>query len=233
MDEILAMWCTVELLRTVEALHARNLIHGDLKADNILVRLDDPGVEMDWSPTYWANGAHGWDSKGVCLIDFGRGIDMRHFKPDVGFLADWKTTDADCNEMRELRPWTYQIDYYGLAGIIHSLLFGKYMETINDKQPGAATGLGAASAKSYRIRETLKRYWQTDIWASAFDLLLNPLSHLEQEEGRRMPVLSGMRECRERMESWLEENCERGNGLRNTILRMEALIRERKRKAKA
>jgi checkpoint serine/threonine-protein kinase len=233
MDEILAMWCTVELLRTVEALHARGLIHGDLKADNILVRLDDPGVEMDWSPTYWANGAHGWDSKGVCLIDFGRGIDMRHFKPDVGFLADWKTTDADCNEMRELRPWTYQIDYYGLAGIIHSLLFGKYMETINDKQPGAATGLGAASAKSYRIRETLKRYWQTDIWASAFDLLLNPLSHLEQEEGRRMPVLSGMRECRERMESWLEENCERGNGLRNTILRMEALIRERKRKAKA
>jgi checkpoint serine/threonine-protein kinase len=236
MDEALAMWCTIELLRTVEALHARGLIHGDLKADNILVRLDDPGMETDWSPTYWANGAHGWDSKGVCLIDFGRGIDMRHFKPDVGFLADWKTTDADCSEMRELRPWTYQIDYYGLAGIIHSLLFGKYMETINDKAsggPGAATAVGAAAAKSYRIRETLKRYWQTEIWASAFDLLLNPLSHLEQEDGRRMPVLSGMRECRERMESWLEENCERGNGLRNTILRMEALIRERKRKVKA
>ncbi|KAI6857098.1 hypothetical protein KC334_g22134, partial [Hortaea werneckii] len=43
MDEVLAMWFTVELLRTVEAMHSKQLIHGDLKGDNVLVRFDDPG----------------------------------------------------------------------------------------------------------------------------------------------------------------------------------------------
>ncbi|TKA30474.1 hypothetical protein B0A50_02702 [Salinomyces thailandicus] len=227
MEEVLAMWTTVELLRTVEAMHSKQLIHGDLKGDNVLVRFDDPDQETDWSPTYFPSGAHGWASKGICLIDFGRGIDMKQFVPNVAFIADWKTTEADCAEMRELRPWTYQIDYHGLAGIVHSLLFGKYMETIAEK--GAALGQGAT--KTYRIRESFKRYWQTEIWSEVFHLLLNPLQHLDGEEGRKMPVMKGMRGCRERMEGWLEENCERGVGLKGMISRMEAAVRERKRKS--
>ncbi|KAK4613491.1 Checkpoint serine/threonine-protein kinase bub1 [Fulvia fulva] len=226
MDEILAMFFSIELLRTVEAMHAKNLIHGDLKGDNVLVRFDDPGMETDWSPTYFPSGAHGWSSKGVCLIDFGRGIDMKQFLPNVAFIADWKTSEADCAEMRELRPWTYQIDYHGLAGIIHSMLFGKYMETVADKTHSLSQG----QTKTYRVRESFKRYWQVEIWQEAFQLLLNPLAHLEQEEGHKMPVLRGMRQCRERMEGWLEENCERGVGLKGMIGRMEAAIRERRKK---
>jgi len=228
MDEVMAMWLSVELLRTVEALHSKNIIHGDLKGDNVLVRFDDPGQETDWSPTYFSSGAHGWASKGVCLIDFGRGVDMKHFAPNVGFIADWKTSEADCAEMREMRPWTYQVDYHGLAGIIHSLLFGRYMETVGEKQDA---GLGQGSTKTYRIRESLKRYWQTDIWAEAFQLLLNPLSHVEQEEGKRLPVVRGLRSLRERMEGWLEENCERGVGLKGAIGRMEKTIWEKRRKS--
>lgn len=228
LDEALAMWLSVELLRTVEALHAKRLIHGDLKGDNVLVRFDDPGPETDWNPTYFASGAHGWSSKGICLIDMGRGIDMAAFVPSVAFVADWKTSAADCAEMRELRPWTHQIDYHGLAGIIHSLLFGKYMETVAEK--GAGGGLGAGGAKTYRIREGLKRYWQTDLWGEVFALLLNPLAHVDGEEERRMPVLRGLRAVREKMEGWLEENCERGVGLKGMIVRMEGLIRERRRK---
>ena len=227
MDELMAMWLTVELLRTVEALHSKQIIHGDLKGDNVLVRFEDPGSETDWSPTYFPGGAHGWASKGICLIDMGRGIDMKQFVPNVSFVADWKTSEADCAEMRELRPWTYQVDYHGLAGIIHSLLFGKYMETIGEK--GGALGQGAT--KTYRIRENLKRYWQTDMWSEVFHLLLNPLSHLEAEEGRKMPVVRGIRACRERMEGWLEENCERGVGLKGMVARMEGAIRERRRKS--
>ena len=162
-------------------------------------------------------------TEGVSLIDFGRGIDMKAFKPDVQFIADWPTTEADCAEMRELRPWTYQIDYHGLAGIVHNLLFGKYISTIAER--GAT--LGAGATKTYKIKESLKRYWQTEIWHECFDLLLNPLMHLDGEEGRRLPVLKGMKQVREQMEAFLESNCEKGVGLKVLIRRMEEAVKKR------
>ena len=129
LDEPLVMFFAIELLRTVEALHSEGLLHGDLKADNCLVRL--PALpDPEWSATYCPHGDNGWSAKGITLIDFGRGIDMRAFSDGVQFIADWKTTRQDCVEMREMRPWTYSVDYWGLAGIVHVLLFGKWIEDV-------------------------------------------------------------------------------------------------------
>lgn len=225
MDEQLAMFFTIELFRTVESLHSKGLIHGDLKSDNILVRFDALQRDEYWDPQYNRDGRDGWAAKGVALIDFGRGIDMKVFKPDVQFIADWNTTEADCAEMRELRPWTYQVDYHGLAGIVHNLLFGKYISTTAER--GAI--LGAGATKTYRIRESLKRYWQTDIWNQVLDLLLNPSMHLESEEGRKLPVLKSMKTVRETMETYLEGNCEKGVGLKALVRRMEEAVKEKKR----
>jgi checkpoint serine/threonine-protein kinase len=222
MDEQLAMFFTIELFRTVEALHAKGLIHGDLKADNILVRLNATSSDA-WAPQYHRSGMNGWSEKGVTIIDFGRGIDMKVFKPDVQFIADWKTSEADCAEMREMRPWTYQVDYHGLAGIVHSMLFGKYLETVAER--GAT--LGAGATKMYKIRESLKRYWQTDLWSDVFGLLLNPLMHLEPEESQKLPVLVGMKALREKLETYLEANGEKGVGLKSGLRRMENMIKER------
>jgi checkpoint serine/threonine-protein kinase len=208
----------------VEALHAKGLVHGDLKADNILVRLNSTSSD-GWSPQYHRSGTNGWSERGITIIDFGRGIDMKAFRPDVQFIADWKTSEADCAEMREMRPWTYQVDYHGLAGIVHSMLFGKYLETVTER--GAT--LGAGATKTYKIRETLKRYWQTDLWNDVFGLLLNPLMHLEAEEGRKLPVVVGIKALRERMETYLEVNCEKGVGLKAGLRRMENAIRERRK----
>lgn len=213
MDEQLVMFFTIELFRTVEALHAKGLIHGDLKADNVLVRLNNLATESPWSTQYSRDGTSGWNEKGISLIDFGRGIDVKVFKPDVQFIADWKTSEADCAEMREMRPWTYQVDYHGLAGIVHSLLFGKYLETIAER----GGTLGAGATKTYKIRESLKRYWQTEIWAEVFNVLLNPLAHLEREEGKRLPVVNALRAMREKLENYLEVNCEKGAGLKNML----------------
>lgn len=224
MDELLCVYFAVELFRTVEALHGKGIIHGDLKADNVLVRFDST-LEGAWSGQYSREGRNGWSAKGITLIDFGRGIDMKAFRPDVQFIADWKTSEADCAEMREMRPWTYQIDYHGLAGVVHSMLFGKYLETIAER----GGTLGAGATKTYRIRESLKRYWQTELWGEVFDLLLNPLMHLDREEGKKLPVLTGMRELRRKMEDYLEENCEKGVGLKGQIRRMEAAIRDRRK----
>lgn len=225
MDEAMVMFFTVELFRTIESLHAKGILHGDLKADNCLVRLDPLPDSDVWSTKYRKDGSGGWNKKGVALIDFGRGIDMKVFRPDVQFIADWKTGPADCAEMRELRPWTYQIDYHGLAGIVHSMLFGKYIDTVADK----GAGIGAAAKKSWRIRESLKRYWQTEIWGAVFDLLLNPGMHVEGEEGSKMPVLNGMKSVRERMEVWLEGNSEKGTGLQAGIRKLEAAVGQRRK----
>lgn len=237
MDEQLAMFFTAELLRTVEALHAKQVIHGDIKPDNCLLRLDSlnggvASLDSDAlrhahsqppSSQWRADGSGGWDQRGLTLIDFGRGIDMRAFEKDVQFIADWKTTSQDCAEMREGRPWTWQIDYHGLAGTIHCLLFGKYIETVRCDQGGLTRG-----GRRYRIRESLKRYWQTDLWGECFEVLLNPASCLDNEVDQRMPVLKSMRSVREKMESWLEENSERGVGLRSLISKLETYAKARK-----
>ncbi|GKT41966.1 checkpoint serine/threonine-protein kinase bub1 [Colletotrichum spaethianum] len=222
MDEQLAMFFTIELFRTMESLHARSVLHGDLKVDNCLLRLDTGSNDQPLSSQYSADGTGGWDARGVTLIDFGRGIDMRNFDPDVGFIADWKTSAQDCAEMREGRPWTWQIDYHGLAGIVYCLLFGKYIETVRCDQGGIGSG------RKYRVRESLKRYWQTEIWGECFDVLLNPGSHVAAEDGARMPVLKSMRSVREKMEIWLESNCERGVGLKSLMSKVEAFAKGRR-----
>ncbi|KAL9125218.1 MAG: hypothetical protein Q9217_005536, partial [Psora testacea] len=234
LDESIAMFFTIELLRTVEAMHSMGILHGDLKADNCLVRLlptarpppspppSSPTKDDDyWEPQYQPDGSAGWSARGLTLIDFGRSIDMRAFSPSTQFIADWKTGKQDCVEMRELRPWTYQVDYYGLAGVVHSLLFGKYLDdcvvlddhnnTTNNNNSNRKDGMEAAMAlsatgggggpggiivgakKKYKIREGLKRYWQTQLWGSLFDLLLNPSSHLQAEQGGCLPITMGLR----------------------------------------
>ncbi|KAK7753247.1 protein kinase [Diatrype stigma] len=232
MDEPLAMFFAVELLRTVEALHSKQILHGDIKPDNCLLRLDslpaglttttESGCQQQQLSAQWhADGSGGWAARGVVLIDFGRGIDMRAFAPGVQFVADWKTTAQDCAEAREGRPWTWQIDYHGLAGVVHCLLFGRYIDTVR-----ADGGVAVAGGRRYKIRESLKRYWQTDIWHDCFDVLLNPASHAaEGGEAGALPVTRSLRRVRERMEQWLEANCERGVGLRAMMGRVEAFAK--------
>ncbi|PYH45114.1 putative checkpoint protein kinase (SldA) [Aspergillus saccharolyticus JOP 1030-1] len=267
LDEVLAMFFTVELFRTIEALHACGILHGDIKADNCLVRLDDKPVpppslidfdndyldprEVHYSP----RGYHGWCNKGLSLIDFGRGIDMHAFSPSVQFIADWDVKKHECNEIRESRPWTHQIDLYGLAGTIHVMLFGKYIESMPVRSSEGASSPSSeppslalsASSRTYRIRESLKRYWEREIWSDVFDLLLNPGAErwvrVERESGNPaaaslsdpetpgpvLPVTSSMRLVRERMEDWLLVNAEK-KGLGLQIRKLEAIFAERKKR---
>ncbi|RAL16397.1 putative checkpoint protein kinase (SldA) [Aspergillus homomorphus CBS 101889] len=258
LDEVLAMFFTVELFRTVEALHSCGILHGDIKADNCLVRLDDkPALSPtlidlgnDYSDPrevyYSPKGHHGWCNKGLSLIDFGRGIDMQAFSPSVQFLADWDVGKHECNEIREGRPWTHQIDLYGLAGTIHVMLFGKYIESMPVRRSEGASSDSdspdSSTTRTYRIRESLKRYWEREIWTDVFDLLLNPGAerwvNVERENpnpaaststGPILPVTNSMRLLRERMEAWLLLNAEK-KGLGLQIRKLEAIFAERKKR---
>ncbi|KAJ6008110.1 hypothetical protein N7540_012086 [Penicillium herquei] len=254
LEEILAMFFSVELMRTIEGLHANGILHGDIKADNCLVRLDEatpetdpasamslldlndePSVSRD-SAHYSPNGYHGWRNKGLDLIDFGRGIDMHVFQPSVQFVADWEVGTHECNEIREARPWTHQIDLYGIAGTIHVLLFGKHIESM-PVQTGS--GNSSSTARTYRLRESLKRYWDRELWSEVFDLLLNPgaehWAQMERDNGAGespspvLPVLHSMRYVRRKMEDWLVANAEK-KGLVVQLRKIETLLAERKKK---
>lgn len=213
LDETLAMFFSIELLKVLEDVHHIGILHGDLKGDNCLVRLD---TSVDVTSGFDAQGNNGWNSKGLTLIDFGRGIDTRMFKPQAQFIADWASSAQDCAEIRECRPWKYQIDYHGAAGVIHSLLFGKYIETV----PAAGGGLG--QKKEWKLKDNLKRYWEKDVWGECFATLLNPGS---VEDGEEMPIQGNLRRVRVRMEKWLSEEGERGGrDLRGSLRRMERLV---------
>lgn len=210
LEEPVVMWLGVELLRTMEDMHKVGLIHGDLKADNCLVRLD---TEAELAMPYNRHGEEGWSRKGLTLLDFGRGIDTKAFKPEAKFVADWKAEETDCPEIREARPWKWEIDYFGAAGVVHSMLFGKYIETV----PVSGGGLG--QRKEWKIRENLKRYWEKDIWTEVFNVLINSGAKKEDE------MRKDLQRIRVIMEDWLETESERnGRDLRSSIRRCERLV---------
>ncbi|KAF7330547.1 hypothetical protein MVEN_02494400 [Mycena venus] len=212
LDELLVMFFAVELLRVVESMHRAGFIHGDLKIDNCLLRLEDvPGGPAAWASMYNPTGDDGWSYKGIKLIDFGRTIDTRLFPSGQQFIADWDTDARDCFELREQRPWTYQTDYFGLAGIIYCILFGKYIQ---------ANSISTRDGR-HKIDTPLKRYWQTEIWERLFGILLNPCS--VREDGS-LPVSDELAEIRGQMEAWLQANCNRAsNTLKGLLKKVERI----------
>lgn len=210
LEEPVAMWLAIELLRVVEDMHKVGILHGDLKADNCLVRFD---LETELTGPYNRHGDDGWSKKGLTLIDLGRGIDIRAFKPEARFIADWKAEETDCPEIREAKPWKWEIDLFGAAGIIHSLLFGKYIETVS------VGGGGLGQKKEWKLRENFKRYWEKEIWTEVFSTLINGSGKKEEE------IHKDLRRIRQMMEDWLEKEGERnGRDLRGALRRCERLI---------
>lgn len=135
-DELLAMFFIIELLKLLEGLHLAQFIHGDLKIDNCLVRISDL-PNSQWSASYTRTGSNGWSAQGLRLIDFGRAIDLSLFPAgeQQTFKVSHKVDEGDCTEMRKGEAWNFQTDYFGLASVAYCLLFGKYMKTeiVDDK----------------------------------------------------------------------------------------------------
>ncbi|XP_075155017.1 bub1-related kinase [Haematobia irritans] len=145
-DEYVVMVMVNELLEIIDHLHAVSLIHADIKADNFLLmkHLKYPSRE-----------------RSLQLIDFGVSIDMKQFKPNQTFSYIHNDNSFKCVEMRENRPWTYQLDLFGLAGVIHVLLFGKYMDV--EKKPSGI----------WMHKTRTPRYFNKTLWDTIFTALLN------------------------------------------------------------
>ncbi|ODV80629.1 uncharacterized protein CANTADRAFT_25089 [Suhomyces tanzawaensis NRRL Y-17324] len=200
LEEVLCILLTIELLKAVETLHNIGILHGDLKADNCMINFTESD---ELSETYSAETISTWSKKSITLIDFGRAIDLTLFPPNTHFVSNWKTDEQDCPQMNENKSWCYEADYYGLASIIHSMLFGNYIKIKKEKG-------------SVKLENNLKRYWQLELWIPLFELLLNPY----KDDSHKKSLLLELKACRVSFEDWLIQNSKSKN-LRSVVLGLE------------
>eukprot|EP01134_Creolimax_fragrantissima_P004185 CFRG4185T1 len=157
MKEELVMFYTIEILRILEIVHACDILHGDLKPDNFLLRASPSIPQSKWQ----RHGNDEWQKYGLQLIDYGRSLDCQLYPSDALFTGSNNTDGFICVEMQHNRPWRYQVDTYGILGIIHCMFHNQYMDVVRGRD-----GL-------FKPRQPFKRWWHVDIWTELFNALLN------------------------------------------------------------
>ncbi|ETV95228.1 BUB protein kinase [Aphanomyces invadans] len=150
--EQIAVYYAYQMFATVDIVHKARFLHGDIKPDNWI--LVDGQSYWDTRETF-STGA-------VCLIDFGRAIDLDYYPKDFAFCGDCHASGFQCIEMLTKETWTYQIDTFGLCASIHLLLFGDYMEVKYISKTG-----------KWMPKRPWKRYWQCQLWSDLFSTFLN------------------------------------------------------------
>ncbi|XP_028296428.1 mitotic checkpoint serine/threonine-protein kinase BUB1 isoform X2 [Gouania willdenowi] len=151
MPQPLVLYFTVCMLHMVERLHDAGIVHADIKPDNFLLGerfLENKCFDPEIS------------DHGLVLVDFGQSIDMKLFPQCTAFTARCLTSGFQCTEMLSGKPWNYQTDYFGIAGTVHCLLFGTYMQVTNDGGVWTTNGV-------------FRRNPHSELWQHFFHVLLN------------------------------------------------------------
>nr|XP_057932059.1 mitotic checkpoint serine/threonine-protein kinase BUB1 isoform X2 [Doryrhamphus excisus] len=174
MPQPLVIYFTLCILRMVEELHTVRIIHADIKPDNFM--LSHEFLENKFACDNL--------EQGLVLIDLGQSIDMDLFPEGTAFTAKCLTSGFQCTEMLHGKPWNYQTDYFGIAGTVHCMLFGTYMQVVND-------------GGVWRTTAVFRRNPHSDMWLDLFHALLNI---------PQCGPLASLSALRHRLESVLQDN---------------------------
>lgn len=72
-------------------------------------------------------------TKCLVLIDFNRSIDMNLLPEEIEFQGAKNVNKSLlCCEMKQEKPWTYQVDYYGILTCLHCVIFKSFMNVYNE-----------------------------------------------------------------------------------------------------
>ncbi|GMY10146.1 mitotic checkpoint serine/threonine-protein kinase BUB1 [Fagus crenata] len=170
MEEVICIYYTIEMLYMLETVHGAGILHGDFKPDNLLIRY----ARGDLTEDGFRDRTGPWQDQGLCLVDWGRGIDQHLFPDNTEFMGDCRTSGFRCIEMQENKPWTFQVDTYGLCVIVHLMLHNSYMEVEKKaSSDGDCIYLPKSSFKRYCLISAGPRYWNVELWKNLFAKLLN------------------------------------------------------------
>lgn len=107
--------------------------------------------------------SYGNDAIVVQLIDFGQAIDMNFFPNKTTFSTKLSTENFICTEMKENKPWTFQLDLFCAASTIYSILIGKYMTVVKQNSIRCP----------YIFTGSIPRHLNKDMWTNLFLTLIN------------------------------------------------------------
>jgi len=149
--ELIAIHYTARMLHHLEKLHWHGkILHCDVKPDNWVLCSSD-----------------GIDARELVLVDYGRAIDLSDLATDgidamdVKLSGDAMENDMMCVAMRNQRPWSFDVDTFGVCASAHVLLFGTHIE------------IERGSDKKWMPRQHFRRYHQASLWRAVFGTLLN------------------------------------------------------------
>ncbi|XP_047335288.1 mitotic checkpoint serine/threonine-protein kinase BUB1 [Impatiens glandulifera] len=205
MDEVLVIYYTIELLFMLETLHGVGIIHGDFKPDNLLIRYSRDNLTVSIDEFRHRSGP--WRDQGLSLVDWGRGIDMNLFPDGVKFSGGCRTSGFRCVEMQENKPWTFQVDTYGLCVMVHMMLHGSYMEIEKKESPGGGY--------FYQPKIPFKRYW-LPLWKEMFKKLLN----MNPDEDEKIVLKS----FRESLQDYICSDSKRISNLKQSLLKQRNAV---------
>ncbi|KAK0425811.1 hypothetical protein QR680_009400 [Steinernema hermaphroditum] len=150
MSPVVVMILGLQIAHILRAVHAAELIHGDVKPDNFVIS----------GPMDQALLSDPMGHSVVKLIDWGRGIDMRQFRGRT-FQGRAGTEAFDCPEMLDGREWTFQTDFFGFIAVVYLLSLGEYVSTVKNNG-------------RYAVTKQLKRRFKCrQMWTEFMEEILN------------------------------------------------------------